>query len=482
MSTTRLLAASLAMCAASPIPAAVLTVTTLVDGPGSCPGPECGLRAAIAAAEAGDEIRFAAELSLPGSILLSQGELVVERDLSIVGPGAARLTISAGQQSRLLRVTAGTVLLQDLALADGRVQGGSPPPPTSGTGLPGGSGHPAEAGCIRVDAGSSLALQRIAIGNCEARGGAGTHGASGTANASGTGGNGGTGGSGGSAQGGGILVAGSLVMEDSSISQARARGGDGGNGGAGGQGQFGSPANQGSGGNGGAGGAARGASLAVADSGQALLRNVTLTEGELRGGDGGNGGNGGSSANGGNGGAGGAVQGGALFVASGSAPVDLEFSTLGPHTVTGGQGGLAGNGGTSGTLGPNGFAGATTLSSNRVAGLRLSASAALGDCEGSFDAVGANFRSHVSCSGFSVSGSALDFAPAAARGGLVGHEPVFGSPAIDTAGSCKDFDEEVVDQDLWGRPRPQDGDEDGEAHCDLGAVEFGFGLFRSGFE
>lgn len=79
--------------------AATITVTSLNDsGAGS-------LRAAIAQANAtpeADTIQFQA--GLQGTIDLTGGELVVTENLGIVGPGAGKVTIDAGDRSRVFRL------------------------------------------------------------------------------------------------------------------------------------------------------------------------------------------------------------------------------------------------------------------------------------------------------------------------------------------------------------------------------------------
>lgn len=71
--------------------AATFTVTSTADSGGSCPGANCTLRDAIAAANGGDTINF----SLPPNsfILLTSGELLINKDLTIEGPGALQLSI-----------------------------------------------------------------------------------------------------------------------------------------------------------------------------------------------------------------------------------------------------------------------------------------------------------------------------------------------------------------------------------------------------
>jgi hypothetical protein len=93
-----------------------LTVTDNLDsGAGS-------LRAEIAAANPGDTIVFALPPSPNGqTITLSSGELLLNKSLTIDGPGAGQLAISGGHTSRVFEVTgSGTnVTLSGLTITDG---------------------------------------------------------------------------------------------------------------------------------------------------------------------------------------------------------------------------------------------------------------------------------------------------------------------------------------------------------------------------
>ena len=89
------------------------TVTTLLDGgPGS-------LRDAVAAANASpgpDAIDFA----VTGTITLTTGQLDIADALTVAGPGAAALTVSGNDASRVFRlVSSPTVSIADLTVADG---------------------------------------------------------------------------------------------------------------------------------------------------------------------------------------------------------------------------------------------------------------------------------------------------------------------------------------------------------------------------
>jgi Right handed beta helix region len=76
------------LLSATDMPAATITVTNGNDsGPGS-------LRQAILGASPGDTINFAASVT---TVTLTSGELVIDKSLTITGPGANRLTVRATQ-------------------------------------------------------------------------------------------------------------------------------------------------------------------------------------------------------------------------------------------------------------------------------------------------------------------------------------------------------------------------------------------------
>ncbi len=101
-------------------PMATITVQSLFDGAANaanCPGVNCRLRDAIAAAVAGDTIDF----SVTGVIALHFGELVIDKNLTINGPGAAQLLISGFNNTRIFRILPGvTVALSGMTVAEGR--------------------------------------------------------------------------------------------------------------------------------------------------------------------------------------------------------------------------------------------------------------------------------------------------------------------------------------------------------------------------
>jgi hypothetical protein len=95
------------------VSAATLTVTNNNDsGPGS-------LRQAIADAAPGDTINFA----VTGTITLTSAELVIDKDLTIQGPGAQMLTISGNNSVRIFHLENSSsrinVTLSDLKIANG---------------------------------------------------------------------------------------------------------------------------------------------------------------------------------------------------------------------------------------------------------------------------------------------------------------------------------------------------------------------------
>src|SRR5437667_9029943 len=106
---TLLTAASLAARAL-----AVTVVTTRDSGSGS-------LRQAIADAAPDETIYF----SVNGTITLTNGELFINKNLTIVGPGANKLTIQRSTTSgtpafRIFHVCTGIVMISGLTVRNGR--------------------------------------------------------------------------------------------------------------------------------------------------------------------------------------------------------------------------------------------------------------------------------------------------------------------------------------------------------------------------
>ena len=86
-----------------------LVVTNLNDsGPGS-------LRQAIADADASDTIEF----SIAGTIILASGELVIDKNLDIIGPVAAQVSISGNSADRVFNILSGSVAISGVIIRDG---------------------------------------------------------------------------------------------------------------------------------------------------------------------------------------------------------------------------------------------------------------------------------------------------------------------------------------------------------------------------
>ncbi|NNJ12715.1 right-handed parallel beta-helix repeat-containing protein, partial [Chloroflexales bacterium ZM16-3] len=105
----------------TPIPGALIVQTT-GDGPAApCGGTNCAtLRDALDTANSNpgpNTITFAG--GVVGTITLSDGELVSSDDVTIIGPGAAMLTVSGGNTSRIFNIAVGTADISGLTLANG---------------------------------------------------------------------------------------------------------------------------------------------------------------------------------------------------------------------------------------------------------------------------------------------------------------------------------------------------------------------------
>lgn len=96
-----LLAAAAALALTTSADAAVTrTVNSNADpGDGTCDATECTLREAIAAASSGDTIDF----SVTGTITVAS-ELLIDKSLTLTGPGAANLALDGNNAVRVLRI------------------------------------------------------------------------------------------------------------------------------------------------------------------------------------------------------------------------------------------------------------------------------------------------------------------------------------------------------------------------------------------
>ena len=107
-----------AMAVAGGTEAATLIVTSTADsGAGS-------LRGAIAAASDGDTIQFDAALN-GQTIMLTSGELAIDKNITISGPGPNLLTVSVSGVFRIFHVMPGrTVMIGGLTISGGVGTGG----------------------------------------------------------------------------------------------------------------------------------------------------------------------------------------------------------------------------------------------------------------------------------------------------------------------------------------------------------------------
>ena len=94
-------------------PANIITVTNTNDsGPGS-------LRQALADVNDGDTINFV----VTGTIGLTSGELLVDKAITISGPGAENLAVNGNAKSGVFHVTGGNVTISGLTITNGNASG-----------------------------------------------------------------------------------------------------------------------------------------------------------------------------------------------------------------------------------------------------------------------------------------------------------------------------------------------------------------------
>jgi CSLREA domain-containing protein len=243
------------------------------------------------------------------SITLTTGELAVSKNMTINGPGAAALTISGNNTSRVFNVAVGkTVIISGMTLTSGKVTGAN--------GAAGSAGVDAKGGGV-FNAGT-LTLSNVILSGSHATGGDG--GSNSGAGAGGAGGNG---------LGGGIFNSGTLTLTNTTV--------NGGNSATGGKGGDTDPANAN-----GNGGSAFGGG--VYSSGTLTLTNSTISGNSVAGGAPGAGGTGGVSGN--------ALGGGICNDgSSAAASATITGSTISGNTSSVNGGGIANVGtGTNATL------------------------------------------------------------------------------------------------------------------------------------
>ncbi|NCT69218.1 MAG: hypothetical protein GXC76_16440 [Rhodanobacteraceae bacterium] len=504
------------------------------DGNTTCNDQTCNLRAAILAAQDDDRIVFSPSLPRPITIHLASPLVIRNKKLHITGDDDVTLDAGADNPGyRVLEITdEADVTIDRLRLVHGRALG-----PAGAASEAGGRG---EGGCVWGGLGSRLILQKVVVRDCQALGGAGgngnvgSRGATGTTGGAqqnggtgGTGGTGGAGGQGGGGYGGGIFTDGYLRLISSSIVANTARGGVGGNGGAGGVGgtggnggpggSTGTGGNGGRGGKGGTGGAAGrggdgvGGGVALGQTGYVHARNTVIADNKAIGNSNGDPGAGGA---GGSGGAGGVGRDPGLPGANGSAGSEGRRAQPG-NGVAGGfsTNGVLENAGDlefASVVGNFTAAGSSTATSS---GDGLALAAGLGYFSAYIEVrnsiVAANtamtqppttsncHRTPTLVSGVNLTDTNdCGLAIVSATPGVVyddsGSRPLVrlsaNSPAIDKATDCRLLrtGDALNVEDVRGGARPQDGDGDGKAHCDVGAYEAdGIAddrVFRNGFD
>ena len=92
-----------ALCALLPACAGTLVVTRLDDTNDGICDEDCSLREAIAAAGSLDTITFANDVT--GTSTLTLGDLVIDKKVTIAGPGRDTLAISGGDTQRIFTIT-----------------------------------------------------------------------------------------------------------------------------------------------------------------------------------------------------------------------------------------------------------------------------------------------------------------------------------------------------------------------------------------
>jgi len=102
-------------------PPILVNATDDVDD-GACDETHCSLREAVLYAASGNTVEF--DLTLPATIILGGKEILIDKDLTIAGPGADQLAVSGNEASRVFRIYNGGanigVTISGLTVRDGR--------------------------------------------------------------------------------------------------------------------------------------------------------------------------------------------------------------------------------------------------------------------------------------------------------------------------------------------------------------------------
>jgi len=121
------------LCAASfslaSVHAATITVNSTADPTES---GKTTLRDALTAAANGDTINFS--VTMPATITLTSGQLVVSSSVNVTGPGADQLSVNGNDASRVFVINSGlTVTISGLTISGGHTTG--PIPANQGGGI-----------------------------------------------------------------------------------------------------------------------------------------------------------------------------------------------------------------------------------------------------------------------------------------------------------------------------------------------------------
>ncbi len=442
---------------------------------------DCTLREAIGAAAgypSTPTITFAPWVK--GEIVLQQqlGQLTIQHNMNISGPGAKVLAVSGNDLSRVFHVAAGTVQISGLKITKGRVIGSTGIAGASPGGV-GGAGGLAEGAGIYNQ--GQLGLVDCWIADNSVVGGTGGVGGPRVVNFAA-----GVGGSGGGANGAGLYNSNVLSLVGCTVSGNSSIGGSGGTGGLGLSVSFFDGAQ------GGAGGTANGGGIFHAGISFGVT-NCTISGNTATGGTGGQGGE-----DRGFGGAGGSGTAGGI---AGSG-LNLTGATITQNAAVPGAGGFREGGGTPGpagsALGGGVVGSAFPIFNSLLADNRSQVSP---DYSGDLSSFGYNLVGiRDQAGGFTNTGDQAGssgtplhpvLAPLADYGGQTPtHLPLAGSPAIDT-GRRGPFNPTFF-TDQRGRPRPFDflelpGSSSGD-QSDIGAVEVDYlavpirGLFNTGVD